>query len=176
VHLWLPAFGGGANRFLPVRRRLQLRPVVQLHELPARERAEGGGPLVHAHTGTLAVVGSLHDAGARAGVVPGRGPVIAGREGVLSQSSVFAEGHSPRRIISRLGDQPLVVVTAAQDAQAGWLPLQDRLASLSTNSSHRVVACTHIALVTDRMAAQLSIQALRDVLSAVRSHAALPNS
>jgi pimeloyl-ACP methyl ester carboxylesterase len=75
------------------------------------------------------------------------------------------------RSFQSLGDRPLVVVSAAQDAQAGWLPLQDRLAKLSTNSSHRVVPSTHIALVTDRTAAQTSIQAIRDVVRAVRSNA-----
>jgi len=75
-----------------------------------------------------------------------------------------------------LGDQPLVVITAAQESQPGWLPLQDRLARLSTNSSHRVVACTHIALLTDQTAAQMSIQAIRDVVRAVRANAALPKS
>jgi pimeloyl-ACP methyl ester carboxylesterase len=68
-----------------------------------------------------------------------------------------------------LGDRPLVVVTAARDAQAGWLPLQKTLATLSTNSSHRVVPYTHDALVTDRTAAQASSQAIRDVVHAVRS-------
>lgn len=72
------------------------------------------------------------------------------------------------RSFQSLGDRPLVVVTAAQDPQPGWLPLQDRLARLSTNSSHRVVPSTHIALVTDQTAAQTSIQAIRDVVHAVR--------
>jgi pimeloyl-ACP methyl ester carboxylesterase len=80
------------------------------------------------------------------------------------------------RSFQGLGDRPLVVVTAAQDAQAGWLALQDALARLSTNSSHRVVACTHIALVTNQRAAQTSIQAIRDVVHAVRSNAALDKS
>ena len=75
-----------------------------------------------------------------------------------------------------LGDRSLVVVTAAQDPQAGWLPLQDRLARLSTNTSHRVVSFTHIALVTDQTAAQTSIQAIRDVVNAVRSNTALDKS
>ena len=52
------------------------------------------------------------------------------------------------RLFQSLGDRPLVVVTAAQNAQVGWLPSQDRLATLSTNSSHRVVPYTHDALVT----------------------------
>ena len=72
------------------------------------------------------------------------------------------------RSFQSLGDRPLVVVTAALDAQAGWLPLQDKMATLSTNSSHRVVPYTHDALVTDQTAAQTSIQAIRDVVHAVR--------
>jgi pimeloyl-ACP methyl ester carboxylesterase len=67
-----------------------------------------------------------------------------------------------------LGDRPLVVVTAERDALTGWLPLQDRMAALSSNSSHRVVPYTHDALVTDRTAAQTSVQAIRDVVYAVR--------
>jgi pimeloyl-ACP methyl ester carboxylesterase len=72
-----------------------------------------------------------------------------------------------------LGDRPLAVVTAAQDAQEGWLPLQDKLATLSSNSSHRVVPYVHNALVTDRTAAQESIRAIRDVVQAVRCHGRL---
>jgi len=80
------------------------------------------------------------------------------------------------RAFQSLGDRPLVVVTAAQDAQAGWLPLQDKLATLSTNSSHRVMPYTHNALVMDQAAAQASIHAIRDVVRAVRSNVALDKS
>jgi len=59
-------------------------------------------------------------------------------------------------------------VTAARDAQAGWLPLQDEMATLSTNSSHRVVPYTHDALITDQTAAQTSSQAILGVVRAVR--------
>jgi hypothetical protein len=73
------------------------------------------------------------------------------------------------RSFQNLGSRPLVVVTATRDALAGWLPLQDRMAKLSTNSSHRLVPYTHDALVTDRTAAEASTQAIRDVLHAARS-------
>jgi pimeloyl-ACP methyl ester carboxylesterase len=72
------------------------------------------------------------------------------------------------RSFQNLGDRPLVVVTAERDAMAGWLPLQDRMATLSTNSSHRVVPYSHDGLVTDQTAAQSSIGAIRDVVHAVR--------
>jgi pimeloyl-ACP methyl ester carboxylesterase len=80
------------------------------------------------------------------------------------------------RSFQNLGDRPLVVVTAAEDAPAGWLPLQDKLATLSTNSSHRVVPYVHDALITDQTAAQTSSQAIRDVVHAVRFTARLGKS
>jgi hypothetical protein len=42
------------------------------------------------------------------------------------------------------------------------------MATLSTNSSHRVVPSTHDGLVTDQTAAQTSIGAIRDVVHEVR--------
>jgi pimeloyl-ACP methyl ester carboxylesterase len=75
-----------------------------------------------------------------------------------------------------LGDRPLVVVTAARDALAGWLPLQDKMATLSTNSSHRIVPYTHDSLITDQTAAQTSINAIRDVIHSVRFATALKKS
>jgi pimeloyl-ACP methyl ester carboxylesterase len=80
------------------------------------------------------------------------------------------------RSFQNLGDRPLVVVTATREALAGWLPLQDRLARLSTNSSHRFVPYTHDALVTDRTAAEASTQAIRDVVHAARSATPLKKS
>ncbi len=59
VHLRLSEFRAGAGRLVPVRRSLQLRADVHVQGLPARERANGGEPLMHAHTGILAVVGSV---------------------------------------------------------------------------------------------------------------------
>jgi hypothetical protein len=80
------------------------------------------------------------------------------------------------RSFQNLGERPLVVVTAARDAQAGWLPLQDKMATLSTNSSHRVVPYTHDTCITDQTAAQTSSQAIRDVVHAVRFAALLEKS
>lgn len=66
------------------------------------------------------------------------------------------------------GNRPLVVVTASRDAQAGWLPLQDEMAALSTNSIHRVVPYTHASLVMDPVASETSVDAISDVVRAVR--------
>jgi len=77
------------------------------------------------------------------------------------------------RSYQSLGDRPLVVVTAALDASMGWLPLQDEMATLSTNSNHRLVPYSHDALITDQTAAQTSSQAIRDVVRAVRFSSSL---
>lgn len=77
------------------------------------------------------------------------------------------------RSFQTLGDRPLVVVTASQDALAGWLPLQVQMAALSTNSSHRIEPVTHAALVTDEGPARASGLAILDVVRAVRSHSSL---
>ena len=73
------------------------------------------------------------------------------------------------RTFQSLGDRPLIVVTATRDAMAGWLPLQDAMAALSTNSRHEVIPYRHAELVTNETAAHTSSQAIRDVVSAVRS-------
>ncbi|HEX8768452.1 MAG TPA: hypothetical protein VF714_08790, partial [Jatrophihabitans sp.] len=68
------------------------------------------------------------------------------------------------------GAKPLIVVTAGQGAQAGWFAAQDTLAALSTNAAHRtLMAASHSALLQDRRFAADSSQAIRDVLSAVRT-------
>jgi hypothetical protein len=52
----------------------------------------------------------------------------------------------------------------------GWLPLQDRMATLSTNSIHRVEQhATHTSLIEDRSDSAISVQAILDVVAAIRS-------
>src|SRR6266702_2421476 len=76
--------------------------------------------------------------------------------------------------LTTLGDSPLIVVTAAKGAQAGWLPLQDKMTSLSTNSAHRVLSDTdHPGLIHDRPGAAQATQAILDVVASVRSGATL---
>jgi hypothetical protein len=77
------------------------------------------------------------------------------------------------RSFQNLGDRPLIVVTAAENTLPGWMPLQDRMATLSTNSCHRVVPFAHDALVTNQAGAQTSSQAIRDVVRAVKEKEAV---
>ena len=79
------------------------------------------------------------------------------------------------RSFQSLGERPLVVVTATKDPLAGWLPLQERMVTLSTNSSHRIAPYSHDAIVMDQTASQTSIAAIRDVVQAVRFNVPLEN-
>ena len=79
--------------------------------------------------------------------------------------------------LTTLGDRPLIVVTAVKGAQTGWLPLQDRMAGLSTNSAHWVLADTdHPGLIHDGVGAAQASQAILDVVASVRSGAPLTKS
>jgi pimeloyl-ACP methyl ester carboxylesterase len=72
--------------------------------------------------------------------------------------------------VKSLGDMPLIVITAVKDAQVGWMPLQDALARLSTNSIHRrVPQATHSSLTDNETDAAASSQAILDVIEAVRA-------
>jgi pimeloyl-ACP methyl ester carboxylesterase len=72
--------------------------------------------------------------------------------------------------LTTLGDRPLIVVTAAKGAQAGWLPLQDKMAGLSTNSAHRVLReIDHPGLIHDGAGAAQASQAILDVVVSVRT-------
>lgn len=79
--------------------------------------------------------------------------------------------------LTTLGDRPLIVVTAAKGALAGWLPLQERMAGLSTNSIHRVLPdIDHPGLIDDRVGAEQASQAILDVVGSVRSGTRLTKS
>ena len=68
------------------------------------------------------------------------------------------------------GDKPLVVLTAGSGSDAEWKAAQDDLASLSTDSAHRVVdGASHGEMTLDEDAAAATSQAILDVVSSVRS-------
>lgn len=72
--------------------------------------------------------------------------------------------------LESLGDRPLFVLTAMDEAQAGWRADQDDLAMLSTNSAHRVLArATHNSLVSEKGGAAESSDAIHDVVESVRA-------
>jgi pimeloyl-ACP methyl ester carboxylesterase len=72
--------------------------------------------------------------------------------------------------LSSLGDVPLVVVTAISGAEDDWFPMQDDLATLSTNVDHRLLPdATHASVVENEDAARASSDAVLDVVTAVRT-------
>lgn len=73
-------------------------------------------------------------------------------------------------------DKPLVVLTAGVGSGAAWLESQDRLATLSTNSAHRIVdGADHAGLLLDEDGAAATTQAILDVVSSIRNGELLVN-
>ncbi len=78
------------------------------------------------------------------------------------ESTVQARG------LGSLGGKPLAVVSAGKQPPA-WLELQDELATLSSDSSHRVVdGATHVSVLYDRDDAQKTSAAIVGVVEAAR--------
>ena len=72
--------------------------------------------------------------------------------------------------LTNLDGKPLVVVTADTGNAADWPAKQDQMATLSTNSSHRVAKdTTHESLLYDEADSAQASQAIRDVITAVRT-------
>jgi len=68
-----------------------------------------------------------------------------------------------------LGNKPLAVITAGTQ-EPSWLKRQDKLATLSSNSIHRVVkGATHTSVMYDRSDAQATSAAIVEVVAAVRN-------
>jgi pimeloyl-ACP methyl ester carboxylesterase len=89
--------------------------------------------------------------------------------GVSTFALEFLAPTQSRRLGS-LGNKPLAVVTAPKQAEPGWLKRQDKPATLSSNSIHRVVeGATHTSLVYDQSDSQATSAAIVEVVGAVRN-------
>jgi pimeloyl-ACP methyl ester carboxylesterase len=76
--------------------------------------------------------------------------------------------------LSDFANKPLVVLTAGLGSDAAHLASQNHLATLSTNSVHRVIeGAVHEALVADAKHSAATTRAILDVVSSVRSAAPL---
>ena len=72
--------------------------------------------------------------------------------------------------LATLGGKPLVVLTAGRGSAVGWGAAQDKIASLSTNARHRVVAdAAHADFVDNPRDAAVVSRSIRDVVVAVRT-------
>ena len=87
---------------------------------------------------------------------------------VVTTALEFLAPTQTRRLGS-LGNKPLAVVTAGA-SKPSWLEQQDDLATLSSNSMHRVVeGATHTSLLYERSDAQATSAAIVEVVAAVRN-------
>ena len=74
------------------------------------------------------------------------------------------------------GAKPLVVLTAGTGSNPEWFTKQDHLATLSTNSVHRIVTgASHASLVENEQDADAVSQAISQVVTAVRTTTPLAN-
>jgi pimeloyl-ACP methyl ester carboxylesterase len=77
------------------------------------------------------------------------------------------------RRLESLGNKPLAVVTAGK-SEPSWLKRQNKLATLSSNSIHRVVkGATHTSLLYDRSDSQATSAAIVEVVAAVQNDRSL---
>lgn len=75
--------------------------------------------------------------------------------------------------LTSLGSRPLIVVTALSGAMTGWSSAQDRMMDLSTHAKHVVLAtATHTSIISGDDS-PASSQAILDVLTSIRTGAAL---
>jgi pimeloyl-ACP methyl ester carboxylesterase len=94
------------------------------------------------------------------------------------ESAAMPALFSQAQALTTLGSTPLEVVTASESLQTipGWSAVQDRMAALSSSSSHRVAESTHLALLDDERGAAVSTRAIDDVVQAVRAEGRLPSN
>jgi hypothetical protein len=125
-----------------------------------------------AHLGAAHLIGDSYDS------LPPRSrdearATVSTAHSVKSFINEFFEGSTATHQAASLvdfGSKPLIVVTAGRGHDASWLAAQDKLATLSTNSRHQIVAdATHASLVLDQTDAAAAGQAIRDVVAAVRT-------
>jgi pimeloyl-ACP methyl ester carboxylesterase len=88
----------------------------------------------------------------------------------VDEYGVAARSISEAGELVDLAGIPLIVLTADRGNSEGWMASQDKLASLSTNSRHLVVAgATHDSLIADADGATAVSQAIHDVVVSVRT-------
>ena len=83
---------------------------------------------------------------------------------------VYAGKGWSRGVLHTLEGKPLAVVSAGVGEMRGWAAAQNKLAQLSTNSTHRTVAgATHETLLEDKAFAGFASAAITHVVETARS-------
>jgi pimeloyl-ACP methyl ester carboxylesterase len=97
---------------------------------------------------------------------------MATASSIRSTIDEYAQPSAARQAaaLTDFADKPLIVLTAGSGHPATWTAAQNHLATLSTNSVHRVIAgATHASLTSEQRDAAATTQAVLDVVSSVRS-------
>jgi pimeloyl-ACP methyl ester carboxylesterase len=151
---------------------------------PEAASASGGDP-----SGVVRRVSALVSASARLGVARLYGRVASSglpprsrdevRAAVATASNLrstideYVQGNASIAQAAALRDfgaKPLVVLTAGSQHDAAWTASQNHLATLSTNSVHRVIdGATHEALIGNEKDTAATTHAILDVVSSVRT-------
>jgi pimeloyl-ACP methyl ester carboxylesterase len=125
-----------------------------------------------ANLGAAHLIGDFYDSLPPRARAEARANVSTARS-VQSYIDEFRAGAASARQAATLvdfGSKPLIVVTAGRAHDGRSLAAQDKLATLSTNSRHDVVAdATHASLYLDKTHAAAASQAIRDVVASVRT-------
>ncbi len=99
--------------------------------------------------------------------------ISANVDSLRSTIDEYAQANSSMEQAASLRDfanKPLVVLTAGIGGDAKHTAAQNHLATLSTNTAHRVIAdASHEDLIADEKGAANTTQAILDVVSSVRS-------
>jgi len=92
------------------------------------------------------------------------------QEGQRDEFAVIPTTLSQARELTTLGDKPLIVVSAAVDAQPGWLDAQKEVLGLSSNVSRRIATDqSHGSLIESEAGAAIATKAVLDALASLRS-------
>jgi pimeloyl-ACP methyl ester carboxylesterase len=93
--------------------------------------------------------------------------LTASRIEFLQLPTVFNQAKALRT----LNGKPLAVLSATVGEMRGWAAAQDKLARLSTNSTHRTIGgASHAALLEDKRFARATSRAIAEVVHRVRSN------
>jgi pimeloyl-ACP methyl ester carboxylesterase len=88
----------------------------------------------------------------------------------VEEFSATPETSAQVRSMGSLVDTPLAVITAGDNQAPDWLEMQEELAALSSNSTHRVVeGATHESLLYDKGDSQVTSATIKEVVEAVRT-------
>lgn len=91
---------------------------------------------------------------------------VSQRAEIIAAPGIYADGQK----LGKLGELPLFVISAGQNASVGWMDLQNELASLSANSIHLVIEkASHASLAFHPDDAHQVSLAIFQVIAAARS-------